>query len=232
MRLKGYTAEAVIADKKKVAEIAKYMSPAVVYEATHIAQSKWARANGAYKPATQEDEIDAMSAEAYYVNEKMKNDGTFYNIFTSVEKYSKYAAKRIENASSYTQGKKMYADNVRSGCQDLPTISSARANLINVANEELARRAALSPEEREMEKGFIAYDEVLSMSPDQIRSSVRDIEDGALAKLISVLGSDAYLQYNRNAVSKTRENYNALMSAGNKKTSGNAVPLPGASANY
>lgn len=227
MRLKGYTSEAVLSDKKKVSEIAKYMSPAVVYEASHADQSKWAKANGAYKTNTQEDEIDAMSAEAYYMAEKLKNDETFYNTFTGVEKYSKYAAKRMENATSYSQGKKMFADNVRSGCQELPTISSARANLINVINEELARRSALAPEEREMEYGFITYDEAAFMSPDQIRSSVRDIEEGALAKLLSSLNSDAYSQYNRDSVSKTRTDYNEMMASGKKSAGSGAIPLPG-----
>ena len=109
----------------------------------------------------------------------------------------------------------------------MPTISSARANLINVINEELARRSALAPEEREMEYGFITYDEAAFMSPDQIRSSVRDIEEGALAKLLSSLNSDAYSQYNRDSVSKTRTDYNEMMASGKKSAGSGAIPLPG-----
>lgn len=226
MRLKGYTSASVLSDRNQLSEIAKYMAPAVVYESAHRDQQKWAKANGAYKPATQEDEIDAMSAEAYYVAEKMQKDESFYNTFTGVEKYSKYAAKRVENATSYTQGKKVFADNVRAGSQNLPTVASAKANLINLVNEELSRRAALTAEEREMEYQFIAYNEVMTMTPDQIRSSIRDIEEGALTRLLESLNSGAYSKYNHNAVAKTRAAYNTMMSGGEKKT-GSAIPLPG-----
>ena len=230
MRLKGYTAASVMSDKKQLAEIAKYMSPAVVYEAAHRDQAKWAKKNRAYKPHTQEDEIDAMSQEALYTAEKMQKDESFSGIFTSVEKYSKYAAKRVENASTYTQGKKMFADNVRMGCQELPSLSSAEANTINGINEELARRAKLTAEQRAEEYTFITYDEAVIMTPDQILSAVRDIEEGALVKLLNSLKDNSYETYNRNSVAQTRTSYNNMMAAAGKKTERTSrrefVPVP------
>ncbi len=230
MRLKGYTAASVMSDKKQLAEIAKYMSPAVVYEAAHRDQAKWAKKNRAYKPHTQEDEIDAMSQEALYTAEKMQKDESFSGIFTSVEKYSKYAAKRVENASTYTQGKKMFADNVRMGCQELPSLSSAEANTINGINEELARRAKLTAEQRAEEYTFITYDEAVTMTPDQILSAVRDIEEGALVKLLNSLKDNSYETYNRNSVAQTRTSYNNMMAAAGKKTERTSrrefVPVP------
>lgn len=230
MRLKGYTAASVMSDKKQLAEIAKYMSPAVVYEAAHRDQAKWAKKNRAYKPHTQEDEIDAMSQEALYTAEKMQKDESFSGIFTSVEKYSRYAAKRVENASTYTQGKKMFADNVRMGCQELPSLSSAEANTINGINEELARRAKLTAEQRAEEYTFITYDEAVTMTPDQILSAVRDIEEGALVKLLNSLKDNSYETYNRNSVAQTRTSYNNMMAAAGKKTERTSrrefVPVP------
>ena len=230
MRLKGYTAASVMSDKKQLAEIAKYMSPAVVYEAAHRDQAKWAKKNRAYKPHTQEDEIEAMSQEALYTAEKMQKDESFSGIFTSVEKYSKYAAKRVENASTYTQGKKMFADNVRMGCQELPSLSSAEANTINGISEELARRAKLTAEQRAEEYTFITYDEAVTMTPDQILSAVRDIEEGALVKLLNSLKDNSYETYNRNSVAQTRTSYNNMMAAAGKKTERTSrrefVPVP------
>ena len=230
MRLKGYTSSSVMSDKKQLAEIAKYMSPAVVYEAAHRDQAKWAKKNGAYKPHTQEDEIDAMSQEALYTAEKMQKDESFYGIFTSVEQYSKYAAKRVENASTYTQGKKIFADNVRMGCQELPSLDSVNANTINGISEELARRAKLTPEQRAEEYSFITYSEAVSMTPEQILSSVRDIEEGALVKLLNSLKSNSYEAYNKRSVAQTRTSYNNMMAAAGKKTERNArrefVPVP------
>ena len=46
MRMKGYTADSVMRSRAQVAEIAKYMSPAVVYEAAHQMQDTWAKNRG------------------------------------------------------------------------------------------------------------------------------------------------------------------------------------------
>ena len=230
MRLKGYTASSVMSDASQLADIARYMSPAVVYEAAHRDQAKWAKKKGAYKPHTQEDEIDAMSAEALYTAEKMQKDSSFAKTFTEIESYSNYAAKRMENASSYTQGKKMFADNVRLGCSELPTISSAASSLIAGINDELARRSKLTAEERDMEYSFISYNEAINMSPDQILSSLRDIQEGALTRLRSSIASNDYSAYNSAAIAKTRSSYNDMLSAAGKKSERNArrefVPVP------
>ncbi|MEK7721941.1 MAG: hypothetical protein AAB359_06085, partial [Elusimicrobiota bacterium] len=74
MRLKGYTSASLMTSPSQVAGIAKYMSPAVVYEAAHKAQTDWAAKRGVYKPHVQEDEIEAMSLEGLYTTEKMRKD--------------------------------------------------------------------------------------------------------------------------------------------------------------
>ena len=124
----------------------------------------------------------------------------------------------------------MFADNVRMGCQELPSLSSAEANTINGINEELARRAKLTAEQRAEEYTFITYDEAVIMTPDQILSAVRDIEEGALVKLLNSLKDNSYETYNRNSVAQTRTSYNNMMAAAGKKTERTSrrefVPVP------
>ena len=210
MRLRGFTAASVIKDALQMQELAKYMSPIVVYESARREQDVWAKANNKYKPRTQEDEIDARSLEALYFNEKSRTNSRFTDIFVNAENYSKYAAKRMENAASYTQGRKMFADNVRMECSNLPTISSSTSGLLAGVNKELERRKALSAGERENEFSFITYAEVCYMTPDEIMSSLRDIQEGALVMLADSLNSGAYEEYNRNAISATRNNFNNI----------------------
>lgn len=231
MRIKGYTAESVIKDRNQLKEIARYMSPAVVYEAAHRDQQKWAKGKGMgktdlYITKTQEDEIDAMSQQALYVAEKMKTDKSFYNEFSSIERYSKYAAKQVQGASSYSQGKKMFADTVRTANQNLPTISSYTADLINAVSDELSRRAALSMEERTEESlnwTMTFSDGILGNEPDVIKSNIRFYEEGALSRLRSELSAGAYEEYNRQSIAATRQAYNELDSEKKQKGS---IPLP------
>ena len=96
MRMKGYTADSMMKNKDQLAEVAKYMSPMVVYESAHQSQAIWAKKSGAYKPHMQEDEIEAMSLEGLYSSEKMTKDPAFKDIMDKSRDFSSYATKRVD----------------------------------------------------------------------------------------------------------------------------------------
>ncbi|MBO4555576.1 MAG: hypothetical protein J5706_02365, partial [Elusimicrobiales bacterium] len=212
MRLKGYTASSIMKNKKQLADVARYVSPEVVYQSARRDQEKWAK--NTYKPHTQEDEIDARSREAVYMTEKMQKDSNFYGTFTDVEKYSSYASKNIENANSYNQGRKMFSDNVRMDNADLPTINSAAANTISLLNEEINRISKLSAKERAAErpneKDMLSFSEVSKYTPDEISASIHDIQYTALVKLRNALMSNSYAQYNNKAIEQSRSTFNSI----------------------
>lgn len=214
MRMKGYTPASLAKNKKQVEELAKYVSPTVVYQSAIRDQNKWAK--NTYKPRTQEDEIDALSREAVYMKEKMQKDKDFQSLFSEVEDYSTYAAKRIENAKLYTQGKKSFADSVRMDNQNLPTINSAMANTLNILNEEITRISKMTAAERKLErpneKALIPYSTAITYTPDELRSYISGIQYDALVKMRdNILKSKYETDYNKKAIEQSRKTYNELL---------------------
>jgi hypothetical protein len=114
MRIKGYTASSVMGNQEQLSEIAKYMSPAVVYEAAHKSQADWAASRGVYMPRTQENEIEAMALEGLFTTEKMRKDPEFGRIMTSSRDFSTYASKRLDVGTEFEMnGSKKFANTVR-----------------------------------------------------------------------------------------------------------------------
>lgn len=226
MRLKGYTASSVLTNKAQLTEIAKYMSPTVVYQAAKRNQESWAKRNNVYKTDTQEDEIDAMSLEALYMYEKMSKDNAFYDIFTGISGYSNYAAKRVNNVTNFSRGQKKFADSVRVANADLPSLSSVTANTSYVVAKELERRAAMSAEERESLDAYLTYSDVKTMTPSEILSAVREIEDGALAKLQEDFAENAYLVYYKSSVREINRDYKAFVASLSTPSNSTACVVP------
>jgi len=194
MRMKGYTAESLMTSKEQVAEIAKYMSPMVVYESAHHMQAVWAKTSGLYKPHTQEDEIEAMSLEGLYSTEKLAKDAAYKKILDESRDYSSYASKRVEIATEYKAGRsKGFATTVRQlYCSGLPSLDAAAAQVLGAVTEELGVRAALpAAEQTELEMSGLTQAEALEMTPEELAGSVGEIRTGALRKIqkdLSALG--------------------------------------------
>jgi hypothetical protein len=186
MRMKGYTADSVMRSPAQVAEIAKYMSPAVVYESAHQMQDSWARKQGVYKPRVQEDEIEAMSLEGLYTTEKLRKDKAFRSIFDSSRDFSSYASKRVEVATEFgASGSKKFATTVRQRYfTGLPSLDAAASQVLGAVADELARRAALSAQERAANDAVgITLAEAMEMTPEELAGSVGEIRTDALAKI-------------------------------------------------
>ncbi|MBI5743407.1 MAG: hypothetical protein HY952_02545 [Elusimicrobia bacterium] len=186
MRMKGYTADSVMRSPAQVAEIAKYMSPAVVYESAHQMQDSWARKQGVYKPRVQEDEIEAMSLEGLYTTEKLRKDKAFRSIFDSGRDFSSYASKRVEVATEVgASGSKKFATTVRQRYfTGLPSLDAAASQVLGAVADELARRAALSAQERAANDAVgITLAEAMEMTPEELAGSVGEIRTDALAKI-------------------------------------------------
>ena len=188
MRLKGYTAASLMANPAQLAEVAKYMSPLVVYESVHKRQADWTPKPGEsiYKPHTQEDEIEAMSLEGLYTTEKMKKDAAFKGIFDSSRDYSSYASKQVAIATKYEKsGSKAFATTVRQlYFPGLPSLVSASSQVLVAVTEELDRRAAL-PDDKQasLASNGLNLEEALEMSPAELASSVKEIQTPVLVKV-------------------------------------------------
>lgn len=186
MRMKGYTAESVMQSKAQVAEIAKYMSPAVVYESAHKMQDDWAKKQGVYKPHLQEDEIEAMSLEGLYTTEKLAKDPAFKKILGEGRGFSSYATKKLEVATKYRKsGPKAFATSVRQlYFSGLPSLDAAAAQVLGAVTAELERRAALPPAEKaDLDANGLTLAEAMEMSPDEMSGSAGEIRTEALAKI-------------------------------------------------
>jgi len=186
MRLKGYTSASLMTSPAQVAELAKYMSPAVVYEAAHKMQADWAAKRGVYKPHTQEDEIEAMSLEGLYTTEKLGKDSVFKGIFDNSRDFSSYASKRVAVATKYEKsGSKAFAITVRQlYFSNLPSLVAASSQVLCAVTEELDRRATLPAEEKaSIDSTGLNLAETLEMSPEELAGSVGEIQTAVLVKI-------------------------------------------------
>ncbi len=186
MRIKGYTAASVMGSPAQLAEIAKYMSPAVVYEAAHKAQADWAAQRGVYSPRVQEDEIEAMALEGLYTSEKMKKDLEFNAILTSSRDFSSYASKKMDIGTEFElSGSKKFATTVRQRYfSGLPSLDAAASQVLGAVTDELERRDAMPADRKAaLDAGGLNLEETLEMSPDELASSVGEIQTPVLAKI-------------------------------------------------
>lgn len=186
MRTKGYTSASVMSDPAQLAEIAKYMSPAVVYEAAHKSQADWARAQGVYLPRTQENEIEAMALEGLYTTEKMRKDAEYSRIMTSSRDFSTYAGKRLDIGTEFAgSGSKKFATTVRQRYfSGLPSLDAAASQVLGAVSGELERRAAMpAAEKAALDASGLNLQDALEMSPDELANSVGEIQTPVLAKI-------------------------------------------------
>jgi len=186
MRIKGYTASSVMGNQAQLSEIAKYMSPAVVYEAAHKSQADWAASRGVYMPRTQENEIEAMSLEGLFTTEKLGSDPAFRAIMDESRDFSAYASKRVEIATEYKGARsKGFATSVRQRYYaGLPSLDAAAGQVLGAVSEELERRDAMSAADRAaIDSTGLNLAETMEMSPDELASSVAEIQTPVLAKI-------------------------------------------------
>ncbi|OGS13054.1 MAG: hypothetical protein A2234_09645 [Elusimicrobia bacterium RIFOXYA2_FULL_58_8] len=186
MRMKGYSAESLMSSREQVAEIAKYMSPMVVYEAAHHMQAVWAKTSGVYKPRVQEDEVEAMSLEGLYTSEKIDKDAAFRKIMSDSRDYASYASKRVAIATNFKKsGAKGFSTSVRQlYCSGLPSLDAAAAQVLGAVTGELGRRSGLpATGQAELEAVGLTLAEAMEMAPEELAGSVEEVRTGALVKI-------------------------------------------------
>ncbi len=214
MRVKGYTAASLMSSQAQVTEIAKYMSPALVYEAAHKMQSDWAIKQGVYKPHVQEDEVEAMSLEGLYTNEKFTNDASFKAILDDARSFSSYASKRVDIATEYKSGRsKGFSITVRQRYfSGLPSLDAAASQVLGAVTEELARRSSLPDSEKaSIDSTGLNLEEAMEMSPEELAGSVGEIQSGVLAKIqVDLSGLGAYRSRYSAADRKSRKALKSL----------------------
>lgn len=192
MRIKGFTASSLMSSKAQLAEIAKYMSPVVVYEAAHKAQIDWAASKGIYLPATQENEIEAMSLEGLYTTEKIKKDAAFLNILTSSRDFSTYAAKRMDIGTEYRSKRtKGFATTVRQRYfSGTPSLDAAASQILEAVTTELERRSKMTAREKaDIDAVGFNLQDTMGMSPAELSYSVKEMQASVLAKIQSDLAN-------------------------------------------
>lgn len=213
MRIKGYTAASVMGSPAQLAEIAKYMSPAVVYEAAHKAQADWAAQRGVYSPRVQEDEIEAMALEGLYTTEKLEKDADFRDIMSGSRDFSSYASKRVEIATEFKASRgKGFSNTVRQRYfSGLPSLDAAAAQVLGAVTEEMERRDAMpAGQKAALDANGLNLEETLEMSPDELASSVGEIQTPVLAKIQTDLSALGVYRSRYNA--SDRQNRKALKS--------------------
>ncbi len=186
MRMKGYTADSLMKSREQMREVAKYVSPLVVYEAGHQMQDAWAKKRGVYNPHVQESEIEAMSLEGLYTTEKMRKDPAFKEIFDSSRDFSSYASKSVAMATKYEKsGSKTFATTVRQlYFSNLPSLTAAASQVLGSVTEELTRRAALPAAEKAfIDSTGLNLAETMEMTPEELTGSVGEIRSATLAKI-------------------------------------------------
>ncbi len=229
MRMKGYTADSLMRNQTQVAEIAKYMSPAVVYEAAHKMQADWAAQRGLYTPRVQEGEIEAMSLEGLYSNEKLAKDPAFGDIMAGSRDFSSYASKQVEIATEYKRDRsKNFAVTVRQRyTPGMPSQESASAEVLAAVTAELSRRSSMPASDRaSLDSTGLTTQDAMAMSPAELAGSVQDMQTRALVKIQSDLSRQGVYrgQYN-NFLNQNSVDMKALES-GKVAASAGAVPPP------
>lgn len=186
MRLKGYTSASLMTSPAQVAEIAKFMSPAVVYESARKQQADWASARGVYAPRVQEDEIEAMSLEGLYTTEKMRKDPEYSRILTSSRDFSPYAFKTLETGTEFElTGSRRFAVTVRQRYfSGLPSLDAAASQVLGAVTQELDYRSTLPAAERaSLASSGLNMEDALEMSPAELAGSAGEIQTPVLAKI-------------------------------------------------
>lgn len=186
MRMKGYTSSSVMGNPAQLAEIAKYMSPAVVYESAHKSQADWAKAQGVYLPRTQENEIEAMSLEGLFTTEKLGKDAEYSRIMTSSRDFSTYATKRLDIGTEFSSsGSKKFATTVRQRYfSGLPSLDAAASQVLTAVSDELGRRSSMPAGQRaQLDASGLNLDDALEMSPEELTNSVGELRTPVLAKI-------------------------------------------------
>lgn len=226
MRIKGYTASSVMGNQAQLSEIAKYMAPAVVYEAAHKSQADWAARQGVYMPRTQENEIEAMSLEGLYTTEKMRRDPEFGRIMTSSRDFSTYASKRLDIGTEFEMsGSKKFATTVRQRYYaGLPSLDAAAGQVLGAVSDELERRNSMSAADRTaIDANGLNLAETLEMSPDELASSVAEIQTPVLAKIQGDLSRMGVYRSRYSASDRQTRGALKSLSAGGSETTGGAA---------
>ena len=226
MRIKGYTAASVMGSPAQLAEIAKYMSPAVVYEAAHKAQADWAARRGVYSPRVQEEEIEAMALEGLYTTEKMKKDSEFNAILTSSRDFSSYASKKMDIGTEFElNGSKKFATTVRQRYfSGLPSLDAAAGQVLGAVSDELERRGSMSAADRAaIDSNGLNLAETMEMSPDELASSVAEIQTPVLAKIQGDLSRMGVYRSRYSASDRQTRGALKSLSAGGSEAAGSAA---------
>jgi hypothetical protein len=226
MRIKGYTASSVMGNQAQLSEIAKYMSPAVVYEAAHKSQADWAASRGVYMPRTQENEIEAMSLEGLFSTEKLSSDPAFRTIMDESRDFSAYASKRVDIATEYKAARsKGFATTVRQRYYaGLPSLDAAASQVLGAVSDELERRDAMSAADRAaIDSTGLNLAETMEMSPDELASSVAEIQTPVLAKIQGDLSRMGVYRSRYSASERSGRKALKSLEAGESEATGGAV---------
>lgn len=204
LKLKGYSTEELVKDRKKQLELTSYLSPLIAKNYAEISVRNKIKG---YTPEVREIHSIALLYQAKYTQERFK-DNNFKEMFTEKSKYSDYSAKVVmvlrdfeksDNEKEFVEneGSKYYAH--------LSTSSYVKGELIIAVKKELERRKSLNKESRAMIDKYAIFSEndIYRLKPQEIVYYIQDINTDALKKLEKELLS----KENFDGVIKSELNY-------------------------
>jgi len=100
--------------------------------------------------------------------------------------FSSYASKRVEIATEFKSSRgKGFSNTVRQRYfSGLPSLDAAAAQVLGAVTDELERRDAMpAAQKAALDAGGLNLEETLEMSPDELASSVGEIQTPVLAKI-------------------------------------------------
>lgn len=177
MRVNGYTIKDLHSKEEPVKELASFLSPLLIHEATHMEKFNWLKSEGLFDATkfNQEFEIEPMSNEALFITEKMKNDSSFAAMFS--RDYSPYLKEEKENTKIFQEDIRQFRNMVRNcyytSIPSFETVASANLSDAAAISDELQRRKDLSKEEQDkLEKEGLDTEADLKENITKIKTSV------------------------------------------------------------
>ncbi len=232
LRVKDMSASDLLKSKKELANLTKFLSPMFAHEATHQMQHAWSDSMNIYKPYSQEDEIEANSAEAVFTLEKMKKDAAFKKLMREMKGYMPYADKRLKIAERFKKNPEKFSEYVRQVYYyGLPSFAQVKSEVLSAVGSELERRKSLNEsEKKQIEDEGCGLPKVMKMTAQEIIQNAPEIKTVALRKIQHDLLNDAaYSTHYEQAQEWTEMVFSMIGSGGKtkKKSSlASTVPAP------
>lgn len=147
----GYTSEDLLTKPEAIKEMARYLAPLFVHEATHYDQVIWYESKNLSSPYSQDSEIEAMSVEALYAIEKSLKDTKFREMVSSKEEFFPYLRITSKYIKQFQEDPREFRRITQHDYAYAPSFETAESKILSempTIITELERREKLPGEEQ------------------------------------------------------------------------------------